>query len=201
MLESPLKQTLSMTDPDVLSNLLTKYMGNQLCVDMMLSACQYLGPAASPLTRYRRLSPSTVEALVSITSLGLDFVWISTSIGALHWELRCIHLLGGFENQYWVPWSKSLACADKEYQQRREHEAERHKGKVAHEQVRSELVRIFEGHKTWTATAPQNDSNWADCDSESVSSETDSAFSVDDSVSDTVIDSEDEYWASYDSCY
>ncbi|KAG5365984.1 hypothetical protein CJU89_0389 [Yarrowia sp. B02] len=172
---APITQTVAQaTNPQLLRPLLEKYMGNQLAADMLLAACNFLEPTKSPLTRYRRLSPSTMEALISIPSLGLDFVWISTSISALHWELRCIHLLGGFENMYWVPWSKSLEEADTEYNQRRLTEAARHKGKIAHEEVRSELVRIFEGGS----------------DSELSSSGTDSA--------EDTVDSEDEYWNSYD---
>ncbi|KAG5370681.1 hypothetical protein CKK34_0805 [Yarrowia sp. E02] len=150
-------------------------MGNRLAAEMLLEACNSLQPTQSPLTRYRRLSPSTVEALISIPSMGLDFVWISTSISSLHWELRCIHLLGGFENMYWVPWSKNMAQADAEYNLRRQTEATRHKSKIAHEQMRSELVRIFEGASD------------SDLGSSSGSDSTEEAA-----------DSEDEYWNSYD---
>lgn len=175
---SPITQTVTqITNPQLLRPLLEKYMGNQLAADMLLQACNFLEPTKSPLTRYRRLSPSTCEALISIPSLGLDFVWISTSIGALHWELRCIHLLGGFENMYWVPWAKSISEADKEYTSRRETEATRHRSKIAHEEVRSELVRIFEGG--------------SDSDLSSTSGS-------DTCTSEDVVDSEDEYWNSYD---
>lgn len=178
---APIKQTVAQaTNPQLLRPLLEKYMGNQLAADMLLQACNFLQPTKSPLTRYRRLSPSTVEALISIPSLGLDFVWISTSISALHWELRCIHLLGGFENMYWVPWSKNMAEADSEYSLRRQTEATRHKSKIAHEEVRSELVRIFEGGSDSDLSSDQGGSN----------SGSDTA--------DDAVDSEDEYWNSYD---